>query len=96
MINVRFSLTNPWSSLWDAGWAWAGKITKHKAWEAQIYRANVVAEFMFEFTHRQDHAGLRLEFGLLSWCFIFLIHDTRHWNYDKQCYEVYNDKEDLL
>ena len=89
MINIRFSITNPWSRLWDAGWSWANQLTKNKAWELQIYRANIVAEFQFEFTHRRDHAGLRLEFGLFSWCATFVIHDTRHWNYATERWETF-------
>ena len=91
MINLRLSIVNPWSSLWNAGWAWGGKITKNKSWECQIYRCNTIAEFMFEFKTRQDHAGLRLEFGLLSWCLTFVVYDNRHWNYDKECWEIYDN-----
>ena len=91
MINFRFSITNPWSTLFDAGWCWGNKLTKHKAWECQVYRSNVLAEFVFELTHRQDHAGLRFEFGLFSWCFTLVIHDTRHWNYDRGGWEIYEE-----
>lgn len=96
MIFIRFSLTNPWNTLWDAGWAWGNKLFQHKAWEIQIYRANVILEFVLNITHRQDHAGIKLELGLFTWCITFDLYDSRHWNYDKQCYEVYDDKEDLL
>ena len=92
MIQFRFSIENPWSTLWDAGWSWAGKLFAHKAWECQLYRSNVIAECMLEFTHRRDHAGLRFEFGLLTWCLTFVIYDTRHWNYDKGCWEVYEEQ----
>jgi hypothetical protein len=93
MIKINFSITNPWSSKWDAGSAWFGKLFKNKAWEFQIYRSNVVLEAVIEFTIRQDHAGLRLEFGIASWCFTFNIYDTRHWNYTDNCYEVYNEDQ---
>lgn len=91
MINIRFSIVNPWSSLWDAGRCWGGKIAKHKAWECQVYRANVIAEFLIELTHRQDHAGFRFEVSLFTWCFTFTIYDTRHWNYAKESWEIYEE-----
>lgn len=91
MINLRLSITNPWSTIWDAGWAWGKKLTKHKAWECQIYRSNVLLEGEFSITHRQDHAGIKLEFGLLTWCLSFNIYDTRHWNYEAECWEVYEE-----
>ncbi len=91
MINLRFSLVNPWSDLFDAGWCWGKKISKNKAWELQLYRCNTIIEGQFEFTTRQDHAGLRLEFGLLSYVLAFNFHDTRHWNSDAGEWQVYND-----
>jgi hypothetical protein len=92
MIKLNCSITNPWSSKWDAGRAWGRKLTTTKAWECQLYRSNVIIEAVFEFTTRQDHAGLRLEFGIASWCFTFNIYDTRHWNYAENCYQVYKDE----
>jgi len=91
MINLRFSLTNPWSRLFDAGWCWAKKITENKAVELQLYRCNTIIEGQFEFTTRQDHAGLRLEFGLLSYVLAFNLHDTRHWNYAAERWEIYEE-----
>ncbi len=91
MINLKLSIINPWSSLWDAGRAWGGKLTKNLAWESQLYRSNVILEWVFEFTHRQDHAGLRLEFGLFTWCWTFIVYDTRHWNYSTNRWEIYED-----
>ena len=91
MINLRFNITNPWSTIWDAGWCWGGKLFKNKAWECQVYRSNVLIEAEFNFTHRQDHAGIKLEFALFTWCLSFNIYDTRHWNYDKGCWELYDN-----
>lgn len=91
MLNLRFELTNPWSDRFDAGHAWSGKLTKNQAWEAQAYRSNTLIEFCLQFTHRQDHAGLRVEFGIFSFSFTFNIYDTRHWNYDKKQWEVYDE-----
>lgn len=93
MINLRLSITNPWTSIWDAGWSWGKKLSKNKAWELQIYRSNVLLEAEVNLTHRQDHAGLKLELGLLTWCLSFNVYDTRHWNYDQGCWQTYEDVE---
>jgi hypothetical protein len=96
MINLRFSLTNPWSDLFDAGWMWGKKITENNAVELQLYRCNAIVEAQFEFTTRQDHAGIRLEVGLLSYVLAFNLYDTRHWNYATRRWEVYDYKDDEL
>jgi hypothetical protein len=96
MLRLNFIISNPWSDKFDAGWAWGGHFAGNKAWEFQAYRSNTVVEACFEFTRRQDHAGLKLEFGLFSFSFVAQIYDTRHWNYADKCWEVYDDKETIL
>lgn len=90
MIKFNFIIENPWSDRFDAGYCWGRKITKHKAWEFQAYRSNVIFEKGLYITTRQDHAGIKLEFGVLTFSFVLQIYDTRHWNYDKNCWEVYD------
>lgn len=96
MIKLSFTLTNPWSDRFDAGWMRGGHLYGNKAWEFQAYRSNTIAEACLELTHRQDHAGLRLEFGIFTFSFTFNIYDTRHWNYADRRWEVYNDEENIL
>lgn len=91
MIRLNFIIENPYSDKFDAGWAWGGKITKNKCWEFQLYRSNTILELAVDVTHRQDHAGLRIDLGLLSFNLVLNIYDHRHWNYDKKAWEVYND-----
>lgn len=91
MIKFNVIVENPWSDRFDAGYSWGKKLTKNKAWEAQAYRSNTLIEAGLEFTHRQDHAGLRVEFGIFSFSFTFNIYDTRHWNYSKKQWEAYDE-----
>jgi hypothetical protein len=35
---------------------------------------------------RRDHAGLRVEIGLLGYDFEFQIYDVRHWDDEKSTY----------
>lgn len=96
MIKFSFSITNPWSDFFDAGRMWGKKISENKAWELQLYRCNTIVETHFEFTTKQDHAGLRLEIGLLSYVLAFNLYDIRHWNYATKRWEVYDYKDDEL
>ncbi len=96
MIKFGITVENPWSDRFDPGYAWAGKLFKYKAWEFQAYRSNAIAEVCVEFTHRQDHAGLKIELGLFSFNFVAQIYDSRHWNYNKKQWEVYDDQETIL
>lgn len=91
MIRLNFVIENPYSDKFDAGYSWAGKITKNKAWEIQAYRSNTVVEATLEVKHRTDHAGIKIEFGLFSYSFVAQFYDTRHWNYEKRCWEQYSD-----
>lgn len=94
MITINLSLTNPWSDRFEPTWSWGKKITKYKAVEVETYRSDTVVEFEARFKVREDHAGLTLGLGLFSYTLRAQIYDTRHWNYEKKAWEVY--EEDLL
>lgn len=92
MIYFGLYIQNPWSDRFDAGYCWGGRFVKNKAWEIQAYRTNTVIESSIRITTRQDHAGVYVEFGLLTFSFAAQVYDTRHWNYDKQ--ELYTHDTD--
>lgn len=92
MIYINFTIRNPWSSKFEHKFARGGTITKHKAWEFEVYRSDTVAEFETRITTREDHAGVMLGFGLLSWTVRAQIYDTRHWNHDAERWEIYPDE----
>jgi hypothetical protein len=75
-------------------WSWDKKLTKNKAVEIEVYRSNTVIEFEARLRHREDHAGLTIGLGLLSYTLRAQFYDTRHWNYEKKAWEVY--EENLL
>lgn len=95
MINFRFSIENPCVDRFETVWWKAGKtFFKHKFWEFQIMRTTDVIAWDIRYTVRQDHAGLDVWLGLFSYSLNLKIYDNRHWNYEKGCWEVY--EEDLL
>lgn len=94
MINLYLKLDNPWGKEdFNTICSTSGVISKNKAWEFETYRCpNTLAEFVFTFSFRgRDHAGLKLEIGLLGFNANLTVYDTRHWNYKKDCWENYDD-----
>ena len=91
MIYINLSLLNPWSDLFKPVWSWDKKLTKNKAVEIEVYRSNTVAEFETRLRFREDHAGLTIGLGLFSCTLRAQFYDTRHWNYEKKAWEVYEE-----
>ena len=94
MIYINFSLMNPWSDRFEPVWSWGKSISKHKAVEIEVYRSNTIAEIEARLRFREDHAGLIVGLGLLSYTLRAQFYDTRHWNYEKKAWQVY--EENLL
>lgn len=36
---------------------------------------------------KEDHAGIGISFGLLGFMCENIVYDTRHWDYEKECWE---------
>jgi len=94
MIYLNLTIRNPWSDNFEHVLARSGKLSKHKAWEFEIYRSDTIAEFETKLSIREDHAGFMLGLGIFSYTIRFQFYDTRHWNYDKKAWETY--EEDIL
>ncbi len=82
MIYFNVNVRNPyWWNRFENIKSWAGKtLWEHKFWEIQITKAPELFRIEFEFTVRQDHAGPRLELGLLGYSIYFMFYDNRHWD----------------
>jgi hypothetical protein len=94
MIYINLTLRNPWSDRFEPLISRGGKLFTNKAWEIEAYRSDTVAEFETRLTVREDHAGLTIGLGLFSYTLRAQFYDTRHWNYEKKAWEVY--EENLL
>lgn len=90
MIYINLQLTNPWSDFFKVGRVWYGKVTEHKCWEIQAMRTNDIAVFKLDVTARRDHAGVDIEFGLLSFNLLFRIYDNRHWDNELNAWSKYD------
>lgn len=89
MIYINFNIANPWSTFFKPGKVFAGKLFKNKFWEIQLMRTSDVVCFRFELTTRQDHAGVQLEIGFLSFNVNFVVYDNRHWDHLGERWENY-------
>jgi len=82
MIDLRFTITNPWSPIWKILKSSHRQLFKTKVWELNIYRTNQILTLELEYTMRVSHAGLNFMFGLLGYTIQLSITDSRHWDYD--------------
>ena len=96
MIDLVIRIGNPWGEKFKNLGSVSGLITKHTAWELEhYYDAWTLFELACSYSVRTDHAGLKLSFCLIGYTIGFTIYDTRHWDYEKNCWCTY-DKENLL
>jgi len=86
MIYYSFRIRNPYSDRLQHAVTKQGIVTQNKAWEFNVYRTATVLAVSVELTMRRDHAGLRLEIGLLGYDVEFQIYDVRHWDYARKEY----------
>lgn len=94
MININFTIRNPWSNqfknIWNRSWSTP---FKNKFIELEVIKDVTLISFQFNWTIRQSHAGLELEAGLFGYCIQFNLYDSRHWDYDNNCYELYQEEK---
>lgn len=91
MINIRFSLENPWWDRFDNIKCWAGKTPfKNKFWEVQVMRSDDVIALDLRITTRTDHAGVDLWLGLLGYSVNLQFYDNRHWDTETNGWTKYD------
>lgn len=80
MILINFAIKNPFSTAWNILHSRNGSLTENKSWELNFYRTSWIISVSFDFTMRQSHAGLNIDFGLFGYMLEFSICDNRHWD----------------
>lgn len=92
MIYFNINIRNPnWAERFKNIKVWAGPTPfQNKWWEVQILENDNLLRCEFEFTVKQDHAGINLELGLLGYEVHFTVYDNRHWDYEKNDWKVYD------
>jgi len=87
MINLDFTISNPFSKRFRILASKCKMLTKHKAVEANIYCTANIIKLSLVYSSRQDHAGLCIEVGLFGYECELNFYDTRHWNYKTHYWE---------
>lgn len=65
-------------------------IAKHKAVELElVYYSPTVLEIDTSYSVKCDHAGFRLTLGLFRYSICVNYYDTRHWDYESECWQTY-------
>ena len=93
MIGFNLSVANPFKyqefqSLFDRSWS----VGRYKTLEVQIsrYAYNLLEVSLDTAWRGTDHAGPKLELGLLGWNISVGLQDNRHWDYVNHCWENYD------
>lgn len=91
MIYFNINIRNPlWYDRFASLWCKSGNtLWKNKHWELQFMKIEELFRIEFEYTVKQDHAGVRLELALLGYKLAASFYDSRHWNYEKNHWENY-------
>lgn len=87
MIYFNINIRNPFWSRFKNIWFKSGFTPfKNKCWELQLTQDEELFRIEFEWTARQDHAGVRFELGLIGYKISFTFYDVRHWDYQSNNY----------
>ena len=67
------------------------KLSKNKTLELQsgTWEYWSYFDFVLRWDRHTDHAGFLLDIEILGLYFIFTIYDNRHWDYEKDQWQVY-------
>jgi hypothetical protein len=102
MIIFTFAIGSPWKREWDSYWDKDfGRMFGHKHLEMQFMRSDKLVGIDLDISFGGcDHAGPSLAIMFLNHEFVIQLHDSRHWDYDKNTWEVpseyYKDDHPLV
>ncbi len=95
MINLTFAIGYPWSNdkfktLFYRTWKTP---IENKFFEIQFINDNLhLLNLQLNWTRQYDHAGIKLELGLLGYELMFQLYDSRHWDYDKNDWATHENQ----
>ena len=95
MLYFGLKINNPFSrgnfkNLFSRTWNIAG----HRYLEFEIYKIDQLIEIEFVVEWKgSDHAGPHITIGLLGREVSLLLYDNRHWNYETNDWEVYEESK---
>jgi len=93
MINFHIGLSNPWAQdEFKNIYCKSKQISTNKVIEVECIKWSCLVTLTVNISWRgSDHAGPSIELGLLGYEVHIKIYDTRHWNYENNNWEVYEE-----
>jgi hypothetical protein len=92
MINLKFSITNPWCNRFDSLYCASGSTPfKNKFWEVQTMKTDDILTIDLRITARQSHAGVDLWLGIFGYAVNLQFYDNRHWDNEAGDWQVYSE-----
>lgn len=90
LFNLQTQIYLPFDHFKNLGCIY-GRIGANKAWELEhTYYSGSLLDIDISLSVREHHAGFEITVGLFGYGIHFRIYDTRHWNYERNCYETYD------
>lgn len=77
MLSLSINISNPFSDRWSAVQCRHWLVAPHKVVEANVYKSSTVIGLDVHI-NTGDHAGARLQLGLLGYDAELHFYDTRH------------------
>jgi hypothetical protein len=88
LFNLQTQIYLPFDHFKNLGCI-SGRISANKAWELEhTYYSGSLLDVDISLSVREHHAGFEITVGLFGYGIHFHIYDTRHWNYERNSYEV--------
>ena len=95
LFNLQTQIYLPFDHFKNLGSVY-GRIGANKAWELEhTYYSGSLLDVDISLSVREHHAGFEITAGLFGYGIHFRIYDTRHWNYERNCYETYDTIQEL-
>ena len=96
MISFNFNIRNPWSNTFkNIGFIGYETVFKHKYIEIELYKDSSILSFSFNWSVRQDHAGIEFSLGLFGYTVRYQFYDNRHWNHKEGRWMFYTEEKGL-
>lgn len=92
MVNIQLNIRNPWSNKFHNYKCYTWQVSENKAIEIEFLKSADIVDLHLSITHRQSHAGVDFELGLLGYNFHFMFYDIRHWDYILKRWEIYDEE----
>jgi hypothetical protein len=93
VLSIHFNIRNPWSRRQETIKEFHGKTwLDDKFWELEFSKTAELISLSVSITHRQSHAGLDFDLGLLGYSISFNFYDRRHWDYRTDKWGTYHER----